>query len=513
MNFDVTIAGISCNRQITTIDKDNLNVLWQRKSGEKLYAFTNDKLKVMGLWQRCKYCFSSSFRASVQTDVKRVIKNLTDNIDAVEFTPESRCTKEQFIAQLFLTKLAPLSQTIFSRYLKESVIKILAEKVSLEIKEKEIGESASEEYRKMYRDIKLWAHLGNLESLGGASGSYKIIQGKKLNAQGEAIDKEYALGIFKPSDEEPLAPNNNRTMQKIKRWLLSFPVFSKPFRGSLLKTVGGQAYLAEVSTKITERYVLNAVHEYCGDKRNLLDARLLRNGDWQQQLVPDTQVANLNLRGNGKRVGSVQLWIQEAPKDARTFFEVNEIYQRGDLPAWKRFLGSFLPISKGTKPPLEELKGKLPPELFDLLVIMDYATGNGDRHAENWFVMADKTNVTGIRLIDGGQSMSPKHPRPWAFQELRNRYLWRNLKLSEEPFTPLGKFVIQRLQENVRALNAEIEGLYKKFQPNKDAITHARLNGMRDRLAVLDRFQQQDNTKYQLGKTRTHRDIDKALSA
>lgn len=512
MNLDVTIAGISCNDQIKTFDKNNLNVLWQRRSGEKLYA-SDGQLKVMGFWQRCKYCFSSSFRTSVQTDVQRIIKNLTDHIDAVEFTPESRCNKEEFITQLFLTKLAPLSQTIFSRDLKDSVITILFKAVSSQMNNEEIGKNASEEYVKMYPEIKLWAHLGNLESLGGASGSYKIIRGKKLNDQGEEMEKEVALGIFKPSDEEPLAPNNNRTMQKIKRWLLSFPVFSKPFRGSLLKTVGGQAYLAEVSTKITEQYVLDAVRKYCSERTNPLDARLQGKQDWLQQLVPDTQVAHLNLRGKGERVGSVQLWIQGNPQHARGFFGVNEIYQTGDLPAWKRFLGSFLPISKGTKLPLQELKDKLPAELFDLLVIMDYATGNGDRHAENWFVMTDKTNVIGIRLIDGGQSMSPKHPRPWAFQELRNRYLWRNLKLSEEPFTDLGKFVIQRLYEHSAQALAKIGELYTKHQPNKDVMIQGRLHGMGDRIAVLDRFQKEGKTKYQLGKTRTHRDIEKVLSA
>lgn len=498
---------------ITPIFAHNLQALWNRKSGGKFHVTSNGQLKTMGLWQRLKYTCSNQYRTQVQQAVKRSIKDITDNITKLNFKQDSILNKDQFITDMFFQKLAPLSTKVYTRDLKKSLITDLSSQIAAEAMEK----STTQDYKDNYAQAKLWAKLGNIESLGGASGSYCIIQGQILDPSGNPIEVKKSLGIFKPSDEEPLASSNTRICQKIKRWLLNVPVLSKPFRGSLLKTVAGQAYLAEAATKIVERFVVDAASEYVQVHPDDIDARLQGNQEWLK-LVTDTQVANIDLRGKGARKGSFQLWVQETHSEASQFFGVNELYQKGNNSALKRLLGSFLPIKKKTQPSLLELRKKIPSELFDLLAIMDYATGNGDRHANNWFVMhsEDKNqDAKGVRLIDGGQSMAPEHPGMFTYQELHNRYLWRNLALSREHFTPLGAFIITKLNDPAcqKQLLDEIQSLYTNHQPNEAVTTLKRLNRMKDRLAVMQYCSQKSKTKFELAHIRTHWDIKKVKVA
>jgi hypothetical protein len=505
MNFSLAIDRAS-NPFITDEIEQNLQILWNRRRGEK-FCTIDGKLVKMNLPRRIAYACSSQYRNLVQNGVRNAIRNLTDNIDSINLNNDSPISKEQLITDLFFQKLAPLSTKVYTRTLKEFVFNQLRPSAVGSIEEME--KTVSQEYSESYQEARLWAKLGNITSMGGASGSYRITQGLVIRGNGVAIIKDVKhLGIFKPSHEEPLAASNTRTCQKIKRWLLRVPILSKPFRGSMLRTVGGQAYVAEAATKVVERYVIDAAKNYLSSNPNGIDPRL-HGKDWLK-LVTDTQVATIDIRGKGERVGSFQLWVQEEHADASLFFGVNELYQNGSRSAWKRAFGSFLPIMKKSQPSIEFLKQKLPDELFDLLVIMDFVTGNGDRHADNWFVVhsddAEK-RAEGIRLIDGGQSMAPKHPTKWAYQELHNRYLWRNLALSREEFTPLGTYIIDELNKRELHLCQDVHRLYTIHQPNETGTTFDRLECMKDRIKIMAYCAEQKMTKAQLARIRTERDV------
>lgn len=508
------IRNFNFAEQFSKEDRSNLKTLWNRKKGELLYSTADGKLKSMWIWQRIAYSLSSSYRDAVQQGVKRAIQNLTDHIDGVSFKESEAkegvaLTKDTFITELFFKKLAPLSRHVFSRNLQESVIQVLTPKI--QVAADEIGPNATEKYKQVYPIAKLWAKLGNIEPLGGASGSYKIIRGEVTQSNGQVIAKE-SLGIFKPFDEEPLAPSNNRTLQKIKKFFLKIPL-SGPIRGSLLKTVAGQAYLAEATAKIVERHVVEAIKEFLAQPNANLDDRLKAGQEWLK-LVTDTQVAHLDLRGKEEeRAGSFQLWVQETHKEACQFLGMNEFYKKESGSFFGSTIASLIADIRGLQPSAADLKRVLPAELFDLLVIIDYAIGNGDRHGFNWFIVHDQNNqVNGIRLIDGGQAMAPEHPGYFSFMELHKRYLWRNLGLSKEGFTDLGKFVINKLHDHAfqQTLKGEIQALYNKHQPNDQNTTQNRLTRFSERLEVMHRYK--DRTKVELGAVRTHRDFNRALA-
>lgn len=505
------VNNIQYGEQFTKIDSSNLKTIWNRKSGQLLYATSEGKLKPMWIWQRVMYSLSSSYRESTQQGVKNSIKDLTDHIDALSFKEKdadvkeasSHTTKEAFLTELFFKKLAPLSRGVYTRDLKESVVDVLSTQIT--VKPEELEANPTDKYKQVYPVAKLWAKLGNIKGEGGASGSYSIIQGTITKSNGTVIE-EKALGIFKPFDEEPLAPSNNRTMQKIKRFFLQFPILSGPIRGSLFKTVAGQAYLAEATSKIVERHVVAAMKDYMERHPNQIDPRY--NPKWLE-LVTDTQVATLDLCSKKERIGSFQLWVEDKFQEACTFFDLNEYYKKESVLSGTP--GSLIADMRGLQPTAAQLKQKLPSELFDMLAIIDYTIGNGDRHGYNWFVTVDQTKAaTGIKLIDGGQAMAPEHPGFFSFLELHKRYLWRNLNLSKEKFTDLGKFVIAKLEQSQKELSTEIEALYTKHQPRDGATTQNRLEKMRDRINVMHRYQ--DRTKNELAAVRTHRDFRKALA-
>lgn len=484
MQFPSLMTDYKIKINLDERSQHNLDVLWNRKGGERLYSDESGMLTKMSFCQRLFYRISKSYRDDVNQQLSKTISNLTLDISKKTIDGDQ---SEAFISDLFFHKLSRLSRHVYKRDLTEYVVNILTDKLKLE--DEKIPKDASASYATAYKSAKLWARLGNFEALTGCSGSYRIIQGKILKNDG-LEEADATLGIFKPAEEDTLAEGNRKMAQRIKRFLIG--TVGIPFKGSLFDTVAGQAYVAEAATKIVERHVLQAVkgylktHEVSKELQGLLDKLVL---------VPDTQVGKIGLGNKAERSGSFQMWVQEAHQEASHFFGVKENYQKGFLKS---------------NPSLEELKAKMPTELFDLLVIIDYLTANSDRHGGNWFVIPDKEGVAKeIRLIDGGWSMAPKHPTAWSKPELGKQYLWQHLALAEEGFSDLARFVIEDLLKNQDALQADMDNLYNQHFPKEADKNKNRVDRMLERLEVMNL--KQDSTKQALAKIRTETEIKQAL--
>lgn len=469
---------------LSSEDTCNLKALWDRKKGEYLYRDKTGCLKTMGLWQRIHYCFSGSYRETVNRELRSTIHHLTKNLSIESIQSD---VKEVFLTDFFLQKLAPLSRTIHKRKIHYSVVDLLSKKISTG----QLAPEATEIFRHTYKTAKLWGALGNFESMSGNSGTYRIIKGKEIGRE----SKKVSLGIFKPSDEEPLAKMNRKTIQKIKYFLLQ--TILKPFRGSLFHCTHGQAYLAEVFAKKAEKHVLDAVNDYLRTHDiEVGTGKILEH----LALVQETHVTSFKIGKNpNERVGSFQLWLQEPHLEASRYFHVSDLYRQ---PLFGKERAEFL----------EKIK-QFPPELFDLLVILDYVTGNCDRHGGNWLVLYDdQKQATGIRLIDGGWSLLPAHPGPWSLFELGKKYLWRRLPLANRPFTDLGKNVIESLYKMRSKLKDDLWNLYYKNMPQASEITFQRMLRMDERVQVLN-ANRTLSTKRELGNIRMQRQVERVLKA
>lgn len=462
------------SKQATSTDIHNLQMLWGKKSGEKLYVDENNRLQKMGFFQKIPYSTSSGYQVKIQANVKKVIDELTAKIE-IEENPER--SKLENIQTLFFQKLSHLSRKVYSRTLSEKTYTLLLENENGTVNK-----------------INLWAKMGNFSSLGGSSGSYKIIQGKVIGKAG--FNEEKPLGIFKPSSEEVLSANNPKFMTRLKR--LIHLTLLKPVSGSLFHTAAGQSYLAEVASKKVEQFVVRAVDDYLENSPNISEStkKLLTN----IKLVPQTEVATLKLGQRKEEIGSFQVWVDDTSFD--------EAYKalgvRGDNYKQNHYFGKPLK--------LDEMKKDLPKELFELLVIIDYTTGNSDRHGKNWFIVYDENkNIAGIRLIDGGWSMAPDHPQNRLSPELTKQYIWKNLPHAEKTFSPSGQHVIAYLKEHQEVLAQDLEALYFGHSRFEDIDTDAkRIERMKERIEVLERYSEQGKTLRELANVRTEAEITTA---
>ncbi|HEV8051920.1 MAG TPA: hypothetical protein VGP47_05450 [Parachlamydiaceae bacterium] len=74
--------------------------------------------------------------------------------------------------------------------------------------------------------------------------------------------------------------------------------------------------------------------------------------------------------------------------------------------------------------------------LFQKLAIFDYLIGNLDRHEENWLVTFSSVNeITHIKAIDNANAFPKIQPEKGS-PAARNQYLWKELKISDQKFSP-----------------------------------------------------------------------------
>lgn len=432
----------------------NLKTLCARKKGELLIS-REGTLVNMSILERLHLLISSTYRNKVNSELKNSITDLTQSLNI----NENNCN---FITELFFEKLNHLSRNIYSRDLNEHTFTYLSNQISTE--------SNIPEYLKpTAKAATLFAKMGNFESGTGCSASYQIIQGK-IGTQNSKT-----LGIFKPSSGDTLGSENPKIFRKIMRKLNQ--IIPKYLIGNSINTVAGQAYASEVATNIVENYVTK------------------KAGLQPNSLVPETFITKMQVKPTkGDEIGSFQLWIQEEHQNAQDALNSGFRYTKG-LQNW-----------------INDIKGKKitqpTKEQFELMVIIDFLTGNNDRHGENWFILPDGR----IKLIDGGWSFSSSHPLSMLNLELRGLYLWRKLDISNDTFSEKSKDLIRSLanKEDFAKLKSDILELFNREFPDNSELNIKRVECMEERLKVLQR--KMDLKMCEIGEIRLKSQVDAVLA-
>lgn len=431
------------------LDQDYFT-LQNRKKGELFcvkHKNNNDYIAQMSFIESLHYKISSSHRREVATKLKGRIDHLTKELEYQE-------DKNKFIKTLFFEKMAPLSRNIYSRQLHESTAKFLSAELDHEEQINRKGHEVSDNYKTKFKIALLWARLGNFENVQAyGGGSYKIKDGEGT-----------ALGIFKPEIEDGLTFKNPSLLAKIRSiaYRCLYPITKLSY-----SCKSGQGYTAEVIARRISNWVMK-----CTESGG-------------HEIVPDTQVASIQLGLKNPMKGSFQLWENDS-QVAEESLSIGHRYNSTKMPS------------------LDAIRQTLPSEQFDLLVIIDFITGNFDRHASNWLIRNQK-----VFAIDGGFAMAPAHPKWWNFIELRNQYLWKRLPLAGETFTENGKAIIENLYQNREEIKKEIEAFYSQELPGKanENVNRARVNCMMERIEVL--YKMREATKREVAEVRTESQIKK----
>jgi len=490
--------------------KHNILFLEENKGKEKFTFDADGKMKKMNFLEKLIYTFSPTKQKSLKTAFNQFTRS-------IKITDQTTSDDKGAIKRLFFEALPGMNRKFYEREIDKEVLHYLEDEIAAlnpnphKIKSDKLldfltspsepddlfaGIKIEEKQERVLHSVaitaQVWAKMGSYTaSEGGSSISYRIIAGGK---EGKPV------GIFKASSEEPLGEKNTKPGQRIKKIVIS--ALSKlypPMVGSLNETAAGQGYVAEVvQMKVADR-VLQIVGDYeiALRKKGPLEHNIAETLEKiKTGLVPRTNVVNFQMGGKDAEKGSFQEWIHEEHEEAYKFFQLKNKHYKGSEKV---------------------SEDEIPPELYDLLAIVDYATANSDRHGENWFIMTKKdsemkSRVTGIRLIDGGWSMAPKHALSEKAFELNSQYKWRVLPFANKPFTPLGQYVIEQLYAERNELKSGLSKLYNEHlssENDKKNLTPQRLNMMDERLAVMNLYK--DRTKRELANIRTQTQIAAAL--
>lgn len=411
-------------------------------------------------------------------DFKAIRKNFNAFTRAIVVNKDN----ENDIKQLFLETLAGLDKkrTFYYRDVNENTFNNLCSEEGNQAKVLQEAAKAAE----------IWAKMGSFSQIGkGCSTSYAIQAGGK---------KGEKLFVFKPSAMDTLGPENPKLGQKIKRELLQKIATIFPDKvGNLFETAAGQGYASEVVQSMVGKQIAEIATSYLAQEgAALTDEERKIIEEIQAGIVPDTIVSEISLGTQAPKKGSLQSFITDEFVESFKFLEQkNKNYQ---------------PKRRANENP-----PRIPSEFFDALVIIDYITGNSDRHGENWLVVKDENPKIAkkIWLIDGGWSMGPAHPKEGAF-ELNNQYKWRNLDLANDTFSNFGHYLIEQLYQHKDEWAGQILDLYNL--QNADGLFTAeknanRIERMNERLEVLHRCQHK--TKRDLGNIRTQEEITNSLAS
>ncbi len=448
----------------------NLRLLWNREAGTVFYD-DNGHLRVMNCVEKFFhgiFCYFSKDYARERGDgVNRIITDLTNHFS--HSNTELLVDKgdyADFIQTLFFEKLAPLSRTVYKRAISADQERVL--KAAVVINDEQFSPDAQAHFRAEQTEAIFWAKMGSFTKREGSSVSYQII---RASVGGSA---ERSLGLFKPKDREPFSPDNPKTLQKVKMWILDHVL--PCLWGSLREINGGSGYIAEEASYKLALHFKNAIEAYDPNdldeaNQNNAAANALSTLE-RETLVPETHVASFEIPREGEQEGSFQLWINQPFEELHTVLDLNRHYKR------RHWLQYF--------PTVGQLKERFPQEFFELMFIFDFIVANSDRHGENCFVHKDDQHaVTGMRLIDAGRSFPPRAPRPWHLIETRSLYQWERLPLTEEGFSDFGKFMIGYLNQHRDAILADLRSVYQRHEEDGE-LTQGRLDGVRERISVLN---------------------------
>lgn len=363
-------------------------------------------------------------KASNPSTIQRMkdsVQNILSCLNGLDLSEEDKKI-------LFFERLSKLNTETFDRKLVNE---------NKELKQMLAGVFQSDKdtgfFNKKEKVIRLALKLGIEPDRGsGCSGSYLL---KDL--------KNQRVAIFKPSNEDTLSPTNPYITQKIK--LQGVKALTQVSAGgSMLQTIAGQGYLAEVLAS-----------EY---------ASLIKEDGIR--LVPETRVVTLVINGQ-EMTGSLQLFIREPFEDLMQYCKFqSKMYQRGSST-----------ISH------DEMLSKIPQQFFEEIVIIKYLLGDNDSHAENVLVKTDNEGVVqGLISIDAGWSHAPQHPQVKPEQEKYVRVAM-GLPHGDSPFGDKAKSIINKLV----SLSDEMDSIaYRIYEGAEDkAVTEERINRRKERLGVL----------------------------
>lgn len=451
----------------------NLQILKNRKRGD-IYLEDKGLLKKMSFVQKILYFFSkvlnTSFYKDIQCKVKILIDDLVSSIDS---------ENSNDLTSLFFEKLSPLSERIYDRSkINPKILKVFR---SILIKSKDY-QAFLEKQKACKKNILFINYISektkyqNLEKIKNvyleACLATKLgvrAQRPKLGYSKTYFIKEINgknIGIFKTAKGDSLSLNAPFPPARWRNRLFSLLGFG----GSLFKHIARKCHIAEVASFEIDEFM-------------------------KTNVVPPTAIVTLNPncsdRSSSFEEGSFQLFIPNAI-EARKFLKVFKNYNHETA------------LSAEDKPDLSD-------ELFDKLVINDIVSGNLDRHAENWLIVADLENpkkAKNIVLIDGGVAFSPTHSSS-AF-ERSNQYLWGKTTFdwAQKRFTQKGKEIIQDVFNRRYQLRDKLIKLYVE-NGDDEKIANERGDRMLERIEMLENVAIIKNMrKYKLFNYRSPKEIE-----
>ncbi len=421
----------------------NFQFLMRLKQPQDLLADENNRL-----YQATEPMADSNDR--VRSIIQKILKCLNKDYKQSD---KSEPVKK-FYKKVFFNRFANLSEAVFDRAkICHSLLKALFPKKAESLKQlKSYSEEAvtadNTYYRTVVKVVKIALKLGIRPQpvKKGVSGTYllKGLEGK-------------ILGVFKPCDEEVLSENSTSGIRRLRPLSKKFPLFP-----TLIFLQGGNGCKSECMASIVSRRL-------------------------QLDNVPVTKMETLKSFGfrlGKSKTGSLQLYVPDA-KSAAKALEI------------KRFWCFFPSLGQRNLKGKPELLEKIPQEIFEGMVILDFLIAQLDRHPDNWLV---KESL--IYLIDNGASMPHKHSDSMLTR--LNQYIWRLLPHAEIPFTDYAKEVADTLEE-------EIEDIIEAFYRKKLIADPCQETKFRERAKVLIHFIQSDKTPYELSLIRSTNDFKIAL--
>jgi len=234
----------------------------------------------------------------------------------------------------------------------------------------------------------------------GVSGTYFILK------------QNQPIAVYKDADEDPLSPNNPKTIAQINQFFL-------PLAESVIQTFG---YPTSCRDSV-------AGQGYAND-------------------IVSCNIANIL----SKKMGFDKITIPETIL-AEKIYVNNDRKEKGVLIDWVNqpiSLESYTSFFKD----LETLPEGISMEAFEQMVVVDYITGNDDRKPGNILTQKDKDMLF---LIDNSWAFSPVQGEAIS----KNQYAWGNFSvLANQHFSKATRDKISNLFENRYQL-AQL--VYKKF--------------------------------------------------
>ncbi|PJD95979.1 MAG: hypothetical protein CK425_07490 [Parachlamydia sp.] len=460
----------------SNLDAQNFKRILDRKRGQKFYVASDGEFRTLSLSQRSKLLFSKSSRNEKNSQLQTEISGLMGRLK-FHASPEEAESQKKALKCLFFHKMSRLSSKVFNRedVIKQLDLEVLSTIAAKYVKAKALVDTThTPDHDLATRDENYFGYVlatGKLAmKLGiapdtvdqGASGTYFV---KDL--------AEKRIAVFKPSDEEPLAPQARKWQSRVKRFFVKcFPLFP-----TAIFCTQGRGYKAEVmASDISKRVGLFNVPNTKAVKLASPKFNYTKAEKAEEKLK--------------KKEGSLQLFVPGTPKDGDAYLGINFLWcQLPKLGEWRCNL----------KSKKAELLQKLSVEDTQLMAILTYAEGDIDRHTKN--IMFNQETKK-LYCIDNGFSMTEKHPSNLLVGNAQ--YAWRMFPQSKEPFTAASKKIIAELV-------AKQDELIQEWK-DKGYINEKQVKLFKERIIVLSDYAQSGKSPYDLAKIQKEKDFKEYFS-